>query len=87
MPRRYVATYVYTEWVHGADREFVHETVVEASSEDAAFARAVRHFDEMARQSSVGWRRVLKSCEVAPAPSGAVPSGGRRVYRDPETET
>jgi len=76
---RFVATYEYTEIVGDERREFVHESIIEAASEDAAGLLARNRFDELARQSSVGWRRILHRCEIAPAPEDATPKGGTRV--------
>ena len=86
MPRRYLVTYEYTETVQGQPREFVHETIVEAGSSEAAHARALKHFEDLARQSNVGWRRVLNRCAVAPAPRGGTDSSGRHVVREPEVD-
>jgi hypothetical protein len=86
MTRRYIATYDYTETVRGKSRDFVHETIIEADNQSAAHRRAVNHFDDLARESSVGWTRVLNRCAIAAAPSGAVVKGGKRIYKDSELE-
>jgi len=87
MTRRYIATYEYTESVHGKERDFVHETIIEAPGPAVAYRQAVSHFDALARDSSVGWMRVLTSCKIAEAPRGAVAKGGKRIQRDGELET
>jgi hypothetical protein len=87
MLRRYIATYEYTETVKGKDREFVHETIIEATDQAAAYKRAVRHFDDLARDSGVGWMRVLNSCAIETAPPDAVAKGGKRVHREGELES
>jgi hypothetical protein len=86
MPRRFLATFEYTEFVEGEPRVFTHETIVEARSQNAAHAEALRHFENLARQSSVGWARVLNRCTIAPAPRDATDKGGRHVVKDPEIE-
>jgi|WetSurMetagenome_2_1015567.scaffolds.fasta_scaffold483598_2 hypothetical protein len=86
MMRRYIATYEYTEIVKGKERDFVHETIIEATGPALAYRQAVSHFDALARESGVGWMRVLTSCTVVEAPQGAVAKGGRRVHRDGELE-
>jgi len=87
MPRRYVANYEYTEVVHGKPRRFMHETILEAASANAAYARALEHFEQLARTSGVGWQRTLERCEIAPAKRGAVAKGGRRVQEEPDVPT
>ena len=86
MPRRYVATYDYTETVRGKSREFVHETIIEAENPSAAYKSAVSHFDELARDSSVGWTRVLNRCAVTAAPTGAAAKSGKPIYKEPELD-
>jgi len=86
MPNRYIATYEYTETVKGEPRDFVHETMIEAVDLNAANQLALHHFEELARQSGVGWTRILSRFEVKAAPRGAVAQGGRRVYRERELE-
>ena len=81
MLRRYVATYQYTRIVAGEPREFVHQTTIEAANEDSANELAFRHFDELDRQTGVGWSRVLNRCEVAEAPRDAVIEVGTRALR------
>jgi hypothetical protein len=76
--RRYVATYEYTRIVAGEPREFTHETIIEAPDQDSANELAFRHFDELDRQTGVGWSRVLNRCEVALAPRDVVIQAGRR---------
>ena len=66
--RRFVATYEYTRIVGGEPRDFVHETIIEAATEESANDLAFRHFDELDRQNGAGWSRVLNRCEVAEAP-------------------
>ena len=87
MPRRYVANYEYTEVVHGKPRRFMHETILEATNANAAYARALEHFEQLARTSGVGWQRNLESCKVKPAKSGAVATGGRRLQEEPDVQT
>ena len=87
MPRRYVANYEYTEIVHGKPRRFMHETILEAASANAAYARALEHFEQLARTSGVGWQRTLEVCKVEPAKRGAVAKGGRRVQEEPDVQT
>jgi hypothetical protein len=82
MLRRYVATYEYIEIVEGEPREFVHETIIEATDKDAAMQLAHRHFHELALQTGVGWSRVLNRYGVVTAPHDAVAAGGRRVYAE-----
>ena len=86
MLRRYVATYEYIEVVGGEPREFVHETIIEATDKDAAMVVAHRHFQELALQSGVGWRRVLNRYGVVSAPYGATAQGGRRVFAEATAE-
>ena len=68
MPRRYHATYDYTEIVMGEPCEFVCETVIEAPDLDTAKARATRYFEELAFVAGVGWKRVLHRYRIAEAP-------------------
>jgi hypothetical protein len=68
MPRRYFATYDYTEIVMGEPREFVCETVIEAPDLDTAKVRATRYFEELSFVNGVGWRRVLNHYRIAEAP-------------------
>lgn len=68
MPRRYFATYDYTEIVMGEPREFVCETVIEAVDLNDAKARANRYFEELAFVAGVGWKRVLHRWKLAEAP-------------------
>lgn len=82
MSNRYIATYEYTETVRGKERSFVHESIIEATNQATAYREAVNHFDKLARDSSVGWMRVLTSCKIATAPRDAVAKGGRRVDRE-----
>jgi hypothetical protein len=84
--RRYVATYEYIEVVGGEPREFVHETIIEAIDKDDAMVLAHRHFQELALQSGVGWKRVLNRYGVVSAPYGASAQGGRRVYAETAAE-
>jgi hypothetical protein len=86
MPRRFLATFEYTEFVEGAPRDFVHETIVEARSQNAAHTEALRHFESLARQSSVGWARVLNRCTIALVPRDPADQGGRHVVKEPEIE-
>lgn len=86
MLRRYVATYEYIEIVGGEPREFVHETIIEATDKDAAMELAHRHFQELALQSGVGWSRVLNRYGVVTAPYDATAQGGRRVYSEKTVE-
>ena len=86
MLRRYVATYEYIEVVGGEPREFVHETIIEATDKDAAMVLAHRHFQELALLSGVGWRRVLNRYGVATAPYDATAKGGKRVYAETALE-
>jgi hypothetical protein len=86
MPRHFVATYEYTEVVHGKSREFVHESIIEAADQAAAYRAAIRHFDDLARESSVGWMRVLNRCAVAPSPGSASAKGGKTVRAPSELE-
>ena len=86
MPRRFLATFEYTEMVGGEPRTFVHETIVEAADTTAANRAALNHFDMLTRQSGSGWVRKLTRCSVAPAPRHAEPRGGRRVPMGPEVE-
>jgi hypothetical protein len=79
MLRKYLATYEYTETVQGKARSFVHESIIEAASDQDAHAAALDYFDAMSRVSGVGWRRALDRCAVTPAPKGAMAKGGRRV--------
>jgi hypothetical protein len=76
MPRRYVATYEYSEVVRGEPRDFIHETVLEAADLDAAKQRANRYFEELSFVSGVGWRRVLHRWKIAEAPHDAVITAG-----------
>jgi len=82
MPRRYIATYEYTETVRGEPRDFVHETMFEAEDLSGANRLALEHFEAMAIRSQVGWTRILRRVEVAAAKPGAVAKGGRRVERE-----
>ena len=86
MLRRWIATYEYIEVVGGEPREFVHETIIEAPDKDAAMIRAHRHFQELALQSGVGWKRVLSRYGVVSAPYDATAQGGRRVYAEAGAE-
>ena len=87
MPCRFAATYEYTEIVKGEPRSFVHETIFEAVDLKAANRLALEHFEDLAMQTGVGWRRVLNRIEVMAASSDAVASGGRRsVDRKVERE-
>ena len=87
MPRRYVANYEYTEIVHGKPRRFMHETILEAANANTAYARALEHFEQLARTSGVGWQRTLLGCEVKPAKKEAVAKGGRRLQEEPDVQT
>ena len=82
MPRRYLATYEYSETIRGERRDFVHESMFEAPDLLAATSAAQSHFDDLTRESGVGWKRVLNRVEVKLAPQGAVAQGGRRVERE-----
>ena len=86
MLRRYVATYEYTRIVAGEPRVFVHQTTFEAANEDSANELAFRHFDQLDRQTGVGWSRVLNRCEVSEAPPNAVIEVGTRAYRELSVE-
>jgi len=85
MPRRYVANYEYTEIVHGKPRRFMHETILEATNANDAYANALEHFQQLARTSGVGWQRTLERCEVAPAKRGMVAKGGRRLQSEQDS--
>ena len=82
MLRRYVATFEYIEIVMGEPREFVHETIIEATDKDVAMELAHRHFQELALHRGVGWTRVLNRYGIVTAPHDAVAQGGRRVYTE-----
>ena len=86
MLRRYIATYEYIEVVGGEPREFTHEAIVEAIDKDDAMHVAHRHFQELALQSGVGWKRVLNRYGVVSAPYDATARGGRRVYAEAGAE-
>ena len=86
MSRRFLAIFEYTEFVEGEPRDFVHETIIEARSQNGAHAEALRHFESLARQSSVGWARVLNRCTIAPAPGDGGGKGGRNVVKEPGIE-
>lgn len=86
MKRRYIATYEYTEIVRGQERDFLHETIIEVTNQDA-YRQAVDYFERLSMQSDARWLRVLRSCKIAEAPGGAVAKGGKRVYREGELET
>jgi hypothetical protein len=87
MARRFLATFEYTEFVEGEPRRFVHETIIEALSQNTARAEALGHFETLARQSSVGWARVLNRCTIAPVPGDTIDKGGRHVVREPGIES
>jgi hypothetical protein len=80
--RRYVATYEYTRIVAGEPREFTHETIIEAADADSANELAFRHFDELDRQTGVGWSRVLNRCDVALAPVDVVAPASKYFGRE-----
>lgn len=82
MPRRYIATYEYTETVRGEPRDFVHESMIEADDLNSANRVALHYFESLAIKSQVGWTRILRRVEVAAAKPGAVAKGGRRVERE-----
>jgi len=82
MPRRYIATYEYTETVRGEPRDFIHETIIEAEDLNSANRFAIDYFESLAIKSQVGWTRVLRRVEVATAKPDAVAKGGRRVERE-----
>jgi len=86
MPRRYIATYEYCETIKGERRDFVHESMFEAPDLLAAKSAAQSHFDNLTRESGVGWKRVLNRVEVKLAPRGAVAKGGKRVERERSIE-
>ena len=86
MLRRYVATYEYIEVVGGEPREFVHETIIEATDKDAAMDRAHRHFQELSLQSGLGWSRVLNRYGVVTAPDDAIMAGERQGYAEKSVE-
>ena len=84
MHRRYLATFEYVEIVRGESRTFQHESEIEARDESDAYDAALRYFGRLQTQSGVGWLRELRSCKVAVAAPGAVPSGGKRIDADVE---
>jgi hypothetical protein len=86
MRQRYIVTYEYSESIKGERRDFVHETMFEASDLLSANRAAKNHFEELARESWVGWRRTLHRFEVKAAPLGAVARGGRRIYPERSLE-
>ena len=45
---------------------------------------ALDYFEALAIKSQVGWTRILRRVEVAPAKPDAVAKGGRRIERDGE---
>lgn len=78
--RRWIATYEYIEIVGGEPREFVHETIIEASDKDAAMERAQRHFHELTLQSGTGWTRVLNRYRVVATIADTISAGAAPMY-------
>jgi hypothetical protein len=64
-------TYEYTEVVEGAERRFLHQTVVEAQDAGAARVAALAHFGQLEGASGAGWTRTLLRYHVA----ASVPRG------------
>ena len=71
---QYQVTYEYAEDVEGATRRFLHQPVVEAAGLPAARAAALAHFDQLGRESGVGWRRTLVRYHVAEVTTRGLPS-------------
>jgi hypothetical protein len=79
MPRRYFATFDYTEIVKGEPKEFVHQIFLEAADLNEAKVRANRHFEEFNMLNGLGWKRVLNRWRVVEAPLAPPTAEAERV--------
>jgi hypothetical protein len=72
----------FTEFVRGEARRFKLDVAVEADSESDATKEAIDHFDELARESQVGWIRRINGVDL---PSRNVHEQGQYAHQQGKT--
>lgn len=83
MMQTYVVRIRYSERVEGQPRSFDHEVSVVEKNRERAAELALQYFNQLGRDSWVGWRREVQDVDVRPVRSRSQGAAGLTLQGTP----